>query len=254
MMKIIFIGAGNLATALAPAMLRSGFSILQIYSRTEASAAALAHRLNCSFTTDLSQIRDDADLYLFSVKDSVLPDLLGAMPHKAGLWAHTAGSVPMEVFHPFVARYGVFYPLQTFSKNREVDFRAIPIFIEAHDKTDSDILASAAERITDSVYQADSNQRKQLHLAAIFANNFTNHMYRLAASLVEKNGLPFDALKPLITETAAKIQSLHPADAQTGPAVRNDRSTIESHIAMLDDASIQEIYKLISDDIHAHYK
>ena len=111
MMKIIFIGAGNLATALAPAMLRSGFSILQIYSRTEASAAALAHRLNCSFTTDLSQIRDDADLYLFSVKDSVLPDLLAAMPPKAGLWAHTAGSVPMEVFPPFVARSGVFYPL-----------------------------------------------------------------------------------------------------------------------------------------------
>lgn len=249
-MKVIFIGAGNLATRLSTEMLERGFNIAQVYSKTEKSAKSLSLQLNCPYTTSLAAVADDADLYIFSIKDSILEEVLRAMPHRNGLWVHTAGSIPMEIFAPYVNRYGVFYPLQTFSKSREVNFQLIPFFIESKLVQDQELLEKAAWRMSQKVFYASSEQRKYLHLAAVFACNFTNHMYAIAAQLVEEHGLPFEALKPLIAETAAKIEELHPLQAQTGPAMRYDENVIERHLALLQEPRLKSLYEQLSKSIY----
>ena len=164
-MKIILIGAGNLATQLAVALQKKGMTPAYIYSRTRKSAEQLSERLRdvpCS--TDISQVPTDGDLYIFAVKDSALLDLVSRMPANRGLWVHTAGSMDMEVFAPYTARYGVFYPMQTFSKERETDFDDIPIFVEANHTNDTERLQELAGRLSTKVYEATSEQRKYLHL------------------------------------------------------------------------------------------
>ena len=229
---VVFIGAGNLATNLAKALYYKGFRIVQVYSRTEESARALAEKVEADYTTDLQEISKDAKLYI-----------------------HTAGSIPMSVWEGHAERYGVFYPMQTFSKQREVDFQEVPFFIEAKRAEDTELLKAIASTLSEKVYEADSEQRKSLHLAAVFICNFTNHMYALAADLLEKYNLPFEVMLPLIDETARKVHELAPRDAQTGPAVRYDENVMSNHLAMLvDSPALQEIYKLMSKSIHEHHK
>ncbi|MEG1615501.1 MAG: DUF2520 domain-containing protein [Bacteroidales bacterium] len=253
-MKVVFIGAGNLATRLSYEMHRKGFEIVQLFSQSKESAEALANCLQCDYTTSLQEVRNDAELYIFAVKDSVLEEVLQAMPHNKGLWVHTAGSIPMDIFAPYVSRFGVFYPLQTFSKNRECDFSSIPFFIEAHTAQDCSLLKKAASELSTKVIDASSEQRKHLHLAAVFANNFANHMFAIASRLVEEQGLPFDALQPLIAETAEKIRILHPLQAQTGPAMRYDENVMNNHLSLLNDENLREIYRLLSKSIYDHSK
>ena len=210
---IVFIGAGNLATNLAKALYRKGFRIVQVYSRTMESARTLAEKVEAEYTTDLQAVSKDAKLYIVSLKDDALVDLLPQITEgkQASLLVHTAGSIPMSVWEGHAERYGVFYPMQTFSKS--------------------------------------------LHLAAVFICNFTNHMYALAADLLEKYNLPFDVMLPLIDETARKVHELAPRDAQTGPAVRYDENVMSNHLAMLvDSPALQEIYKLMSKSIHEHHQ
>lgn len=250
-MKIILIGAGNLATQLALALQKKGLAPACIYSRTDESARQLSERLHhTDYTTDLAQLPTDGDLYIFAVKDSVLPDLLARMPANDGLWVHTAGSVDCEVFRPYAARYGVFYPMQTFSKEREVGFDNIPFFVEANSEDDTRLLHDLAARLSGKVYRADSEQRKYLHLAAVFACNFTNHLYALCDRILQEHGLPFEAMLPLIRETADKAADMPPFDAQTGPAIRYDRNIIAKQEALLDDPTLREIYSLMSRSIH----
>ena len=225
-MKIVFIGAGNLATQLSAEIQKKVFDIIHVYSKTIESASALGNILNCNYTNNLSEINTQADLYIFSVKDSALPEVLPLINIENGIAVHTAGSVSMNIFKPFFKNYGVFYPLQTFSKSRKVDFSNIPFFIEGSDLNVINILKDAASEISDKVYFIDSEQRKQLHLSAVFACNFTNHMYDIASKILKENNIPFEALKPLIRETADKIDVLSPNDAQTGPAVRYDENII----------------------------
>ena len=250
-MKVILIGAGNLATQLALALQKKGLTPAWVYSRTEESARRLSNRLPHSrYTTDLAQLPADGDLYIFAVKDSVLPDLLARMPANTGLWIHTAGSVDCEVFRPYSIRYGVFYPMQTFSKEREVDFDDIPFFIEANSEADTELLHHLASRLSGKVYRANSEQRKYLHLAAVFACNFTNHLYVLCDRILQEHGLPFEAMLPLIRETAAKVADMSPFDAQTGPAIRYDQNIIAKQEALLADPTLREIYSLMSRSIH----
>ena len=155
-MRIVFIGAGNLATHLSLAMQNAGMDIVQVYSHTLGHARELADLLGCDFTNSMESIVGDADLYLFSVKDSVLPGLLKQLPRNKALWVHTAGSLPMDILSPFTSRYGVFYPLQTFSKNREVDFHIVPVFIEANSLQDESLLKSMAEKLTQKVVPLSS--------------------------------------------------------------------------------------------------
>lgn len=251
--SVVFIGAGNLATNLAKALYRKGFRIEQIYSRTQESAQSLAQLVEADYTTELSAVVEDAQLYIVSLKDAafvqLLPELVAGK--EKSLWVHTAGSIPMSIWAGQAERYGVFYPMQTFSKQREVDFREIPVFIESNSEADTQLLKDIASTLSEKVYEATSEQRKSLHLAAVFTCNFTNHMYVLAAELLKKYQLPFDVMLPLIDETARKVHELQPLAAQTGPAVRYDENVINEHLRMLaDEPEAQELYRRISESIH----
>lgn len=250
---IVFIGAGNLATNLAKALYRKGFRIVQIYSRTEASARSLAEVVEAEFTTSLENINPFARLYIVSLKDAAFIELLSAIvagKKKDALMVHTAGSLPLSIWEGMTEHYGVFYPMQTFSKQREVDFREVPFFIEAASPEDTELLKAVAATLSERVFEVDSEQRKSLHLAAVFTCNFSNHMYALAAELLEKYRLPFDVMLPLIDETARKVHELKPKLAQTGPAVRYDENIINDHLNMLsDDPEMQKLYELVSRSI-----
>ena len=235
--SIVFIGAGNLATNLAKTLYYKGVRIVQIYSRTEESARTLAQVVEAAYTTDLSSVATDAQLYIVSLKDAafvqLLPEIVAGK--EDALWVHTAGSIPMDVWVGKVNRYGVFYPMQTFSKQRTVDFRQIPVFVESNSAADTQTLKDIASVLSEKVYEATSEQRKSLHLAAVFTCNFTNHMYALAAELLKKYQLPFEVMLPLIDETARKVHELEPRLAQTGPAIRYDENVINTHLQMLSD-------------------
>ncbi len=248
-MKIVFIGSGNLATNLGKALYRAGHEILQVYSRTAENADDFAELFECSATTDIYNIRCDADIYIFSVKDSVLERLANCVADSITdkLFVHTAGSMPMDVLP--VKRRGVLYPMQTFSKRREVDFSVIPTFVEAENEDDLQLLKTLAESITESVYVLDSEKRKNLHLSAVFCCNFVNHCYRLGEKVLD--GIPFSVMLPLIDETARKVHEMTPSDAQTGPAIRWDENVIENQMMMLDNKpEMKTIYEQLSKSIH----
>lgn len=249
-MKVIFIGAGRLATHLAIELSKLSFDILQVYSRTDLSAIELAQKVYAKATSNIREINSHADIYIFSVKDSALPELLDQIPPNNGFWIHTAGSIPLGIFEKYNNRYGVLYPLQTFSIDRNLDFRTIPIFLEANSKEDLKILFDISKRISDKVYSLSSEKRQYIHLTGVFACNFVNHMYSISQGILEKEGIPFETVLPLIDETAAKVHSLSPKDAQTGPAIRYDENVINKHIQLIEDTDLKEIYSLISKNIY----
>ena len=249
-MKVVVIGAGNVATRLSLAIQKTPASILQVYSRSKESACALAGRLGVAWSTQISEITPDADIYLFAVKDDALHGLISAMPKNRGLWVHTAGSLPMDIFKNKTGRYGVIYPLQTFSKHREIDLQTVPFFVEACLPDDEKLLIDFAGTLSSNVQTMTSEKRYYLHIAAVFACNFSNHLFVLAHKLLEEKQIPQDVLLPLIDETVAKIHTLSPLQAQTGPAVRYDREVINRHIECLSDPAMKEIYQLISKNIH----
>ncbi len=251
--SVVFIGAGNLATNLARAMHRAGYDIREVYSRTEESARSLAESVDAGWTTALDTVMTDAEIYIVALKDAVLAELLPQIAAGKGdaLLVHTAGSIPMDIWKGHAVRYGVFYPMQTFSKQREVDFKDIPLFVEAARPEDTSWLKEVASTLSGKVYEATSEQRKSLHLAAVFTCNFTNHMYALAAELLARYQLPFDVMLPLIDETARKVHHLDPHEAQTGPAIRYDENVINAHLAMLaHDPEMQHLYEAISQSIY----
>ena len=250
--RIVLIGAGNVATHLGLALQAKGCEIVQVYSRTEESAKELAERLQVPYTTSLEEVSANANLYIVAVKDAALQEIIPSLVkgREDALFVHTAGSIPMDVWKGSARRHGVFYPMQTFSKLRMVDFSSVSFFVEASGSDELRFLKELAMSLSPKVYEASSEQRRYLHLAAVFACNFTNHMYALSASLLEKQGLPFDAMLPLIDETARKIHELPPAQAQTGPAIRRDQNVMDKHLAMLSEEPVmREIYEKISKNI-----
>lgn len=249
-MNIVFIGAGNVATHLSASLREEGCLISQIYSRTETSARKLAEQCACAWTTDIKKLHANADVYLFATKDDVLQELIAQVPANNGFRIHTSGSMPMDVFRGYARHYGVLYPLQTFSKTRPLDFSEIPCFIEAESLESERFLQTFASKISRNVRVLSSEKRAYLHLAAVFACNFTNHMYVLAKRLLDKQDIDWSVLQPLIDETAAKLHTLSPHEAQTGPAVRYDRNIIERQVAMLEEPAARELYELISKNIH----
>ncbi len=253
MSKIALIGAGNLATNIGKALVHAGHAIVQVYSRTLESATQLAHVTGGDAITDLRQLVNDADLYLISVKDSALSTLLPVLckGREDRLFVHTAGSIPMDIFQPYARHYGVIYPMQTFSKQKEVNFREIPCFIEGSDESSLTLIKALCSTLSDRIIPLASEDRKYLHLAAVFACNFVNHCYALAADLVQCHHIPFDVMLPLIDETARKVHSLSPEEAQTGPAIRYDKNVILRQEALLgEDPLAQQIYSLMSESIH----
>lgn len=256
--SVVLVGAGRLATCLGKAFHRIGIPIVQVFSRTEQSARTLAEEVNAEWTTDIAAIRRDATLYLTALTDNALLQLIPLLTQgrEQALWVHTAGSVPMNVWQQGGVKHcGVVYPMQTFSKEREVNFQTIPIFIEASTPADLALLRALAGQLSGRVMEANSEQRKSLHLAAVFTCNFANHVYDLAARLLNHYGLPFDVMLPLIDETAAKVHTMLPRDAQTGPAVRHDTTVIDAHLRMLEpNPRMHEVYRLLSESIHYYSK
>jgi predicted short-subunit dehydrogenase-like oxidoreductase (DUF2520 family) len=248
-MKVVCIGAGNVATHLSKALYKAGFTITQIVSRTEDHAKMLAQSVNACWTSNPDNI-EEADLYIYSVSDSALEEAIRLNPHKEGLHVHTAGSMSLSLFEGSKERGGVLYPLQTFSKEKAVDFKGIPLFIEASSADDLNILRELASAISNQVYEASSAQRQQLHLAAVFACNFTNHLFAIAESILHEADIPFEVLRPLIQETIDKTATLSPREGQTGPAIRKDFNVMEKHLEKLTDHSQwKEIYRLMSQNI-----
>ena len=247
--QIVFIGAGNVATHLSLAMQEAGFSIAQIFSRCNDSAQTLAEELNCSYTTNINEMTTEASLYIFAVKDDALQDMIAAMPSNKGIWTHTSGSLSIDIFRGYTDSYGVIYPLQTISKHRETDLSKAPLFIEGNSAVVETAIYHVADRLSDSVTILSSEKRKYLHLAAVFACNFSNHMYTIASQILEKQGIDRHVLQPLINETAKKLCTMHPVQAQTGPAVRGDLSIMELHQALLDDEQMRRLYAMISESI-----
>lgn len=249
--KIILIGAGNVAHHLAAALLNAGENLCQIYSRTLESARQLGIKTGISYTADLGEVFPDGDIYIFCVSDDALQAMIKSIRINAdALLIHTSGSMPMDVLKSGAERYGVIYPVQTFSKRRELDFNEIPLCIEGCDARVTERVRTLAEKLSEKVYEVDSARRKDLHLSAVFASNFTNYMYSLAAKLLEENGMSFSMLRPLIFETAHKVMLLPPEEAQTGPAARGDEGIMGMHRNMLkNNKSLLRIYTMLSEGI-----
>jgi len=255
--RVVIIGAGNLATQLSLALTRKGIQVKQVFSQTLDSVKELAQKVNAEFTNDLSCLMTDADLYIISVKDSAIQEVLQNLSlDKNNLIVHTAGSISMDVLNGYTNNYGVFYPLQTFSKNRETDFSRIPICIEANNPSSLKKLQELAETLSTSVQQVNSEQRRTLHLAAVFVNNFVNHLYVIGSEILLDKKLDFNLLKPLILETVQKIETLPPIEAQTGPAIRNDQAVINAQLRQLQEfPEFQKIYNSMTESIyHIHQK
>ncbi len=236
-MKIVLIGRGRLATNLERALLKAGHEVVSINSRT------------------LENLPMEADAYIIAVKDSALKEVATAATkdRETQVFFHTAGSMPLSTFQGMARHYGVIYPMQSFSKERLVDFEEIPIFVEASDEKTMAVARQLTGSISGHVYELSSDDRQYLHLAAVFACNFANHCYAMAAEILEQHGMSFDMMLPLIDETARKVHQLHPLDAQTGPAVRYDENVIRHQAQLLlDHPDMKDLYERMS--LHIHRK
>ena len=248
--NFVSIGAGNVATHLVKALCNKGYHLNQVYSRTLGSAKALADLHDAEYTNSPNEIITCAGFYLVSVPDQVLPTILNSIEIHDQLIFHTAGSCGLEVFGKKFMHFGVLYPLQTFSKNVSLNISKDPILIEASDNTSLQGIEHIARTISEKVFVTDSETRRWIHLAAVFACNFTNHMLVLSDGILHKKQLDPTLLQALIKETFRKSLEMDPAEVQTGPAVRDDTITIDKHIKMLEDQPLlQKIYTFTSESI-----
>lgn len=246
MISVTLLGAGNVGTHLFKAFNENNqITVKQWFNRN--LDAITKYKNEVAITDDLSHL-EVADIYIIAVSDDAVANMSSALPFKNRLVVHTAGSIHIHNLDK-KNRRGVFYPLQSFTKTADLDFSEIPICIETLDKADYPILKSLALKLGGPVKKVNSDQRKMLHLAAVFVNNFTNQIYRIAHEITESEAAEFDLLKPLILETAKKIQDISPYMAQTGPAKRNDKKTIKNHLKLLKNEEHKEIYKLITKSI-----
>ncbi|PVY44040.1 Rossmann-like and DUF2520 domain-containing protein [Pontibacter virosus] len=255
-MKTTLIGSGNIAWHLGKALQRAGHEIVAVYSLTAAHREELAEVLPPAKAVDSLDLRaTGAELFVIAVPDAAIASVAATVQVPNGaMIVHTSGSQPLAVLQGIAgARPGVFYPLQTFSKFKPVDFSTIPILLEAEDEQTLQALQEVASTISKEVHQVDSHKRKQLHLAAVFACNFTNHLLGISRQLLQEAALPDTLLQPLIQETIAKAMQSHPFQVQTGPAVRHDQNVIEEHLRLLQDQPLyQQVYQLLTQSIKDH--
>jgi len=247
--RISIIGSGNVATSISKAIVNKGFTLVQVCSRKIENAQFLVAQLpsekNIEAIADFSNLNENVDCYIVCVNDDAIATVLNAFPFKDKLIMHTSGSVGLGVFKGFNL-CGVFYPLQTFSKENPIDFDEVPLCIEGSSKEVVEMLVQFGKQLSNKVVELNSQQREVLHLAAVFACNFSNYMYDVAHELTTKNKVDFSILLPLINETANKIKKQTPKEAQTGPAKRNDQKIIAKHLTMLENNPNKELYQLIT--------
>ncbi|MBA6152442.1 Rossmann-like and DUF2520 domain-containing protein [Gelidibacter maritimus] len=251
MISVVILGAGNVATHLFNAFYNANdITVSQWFNRNISHLSSYKNKV--AITDNLSELKE-ADLYIIAVSDDAIANLSSQLTFENRLVVHTSGTVNIHDLDK-KNRRGVFYPLQTFSKTAELNFADVPICIEAIDKSDRRILKGLAKAVGSNSHKVNTNQRKALHLAAVFVNNFTNQLYRVAHEITEAEGVEFDILKPLILETAKKVQILSPYMAQTGPAKRNDKKTLKKHIDLLKDEQHQAIYELLTASIQKTHR
>lgn len=250
MIKVSILGTGNVATHLFRAFSNSAeIEIVQVIGRNKEALQAFGKEEKT--TTDFSRLKF-SDIYIVALSDSSINFVSQEITINNSLIVHTSGNTPMSALSTHQRR-GVFYPLQTFSKSNELDFKNVPVCLEANDEADLALLKKLAHLVSENVYEISTEQRKSLHLAAVFTNNFTNYIYHVGSEICKENNVPFEILSPLIQETAEKIKSLSPFDAQTGPARRGDHNTISNHLEQLNNPEYKAVYELLSKSIEKTY-
>lgn len=249
-MNIIMIGSGNVAAVLGRLFVKAGHHIIQVVGRNPKAASALAYEWNTISTNYKSPIRKDADIYIIAVSDDAIDDVVNDLKLPGKIVAHTAASVPKEILKPVTQHYGVFYPLQSMRKEM-TSLPEVPIFFDGSDDMTKKKLAALAQSISpEQVTEAGDDARMKLHVAAVIVSNFTNHLYTLAADYCRKEGLDFKQLLPLIEETAQRLKEVSPKEAQTGPAIRHDKETIEKHLELLKSyPQLKNLYVLLTESI-----
>jgi len=252
MYKVAFIGAGNVAWHLAPALEKEQIILVtEVYSRTKKNARKLTRLLyEAKAVTSLDFSKSEAEIFILAIPDDAFSEvILNLQLPENALIAHTSGTKPMAVLERF-ERYGVFYPLQTFSQAKKVDFQKIPFCLEASDSEDLDILVELADTLTQNIFHITSKEREKLHISAVFACNFTNHLMAIASDILQQHDLDFELIKPLIQETMSKVLTHEPHQVQTGPAIRKDQQTIERHLELLENhPEFQQIYRIMTESI-----
>jgi len=254
-MDIVLLGSGNVATHFGKALFDAGHRVVQVYSQTKAHAIVLADALNARAIDDLEAIDLAADLYLIAVTDGAIGQVAAQLPAALnGIVAHTAGSVDMAVLIPHAQKYGVIYPVQTFSIAKPVDFSSVPLALEASDEATYAQLTQLVDPLSTQIFSCDSRQRLALHVAAVFASNFTNHLYAIGADILRKHALDFDLIRPLILETAQKVMAFSPREVQTGPAIRHDVGTMQKHLELLKEGhqGLVALYQQLSEQIYSN--
>lgn len=251
--KITIIGSGNVAYHLAKRLWECSFYITQIFSRKVKNARFLAEQVNAEYTAQLMDIERSSDIYIIAISDDAIESVgeeLSEILPKQAMIVHTSGATPSTVFENNFQNYGVFYPLQSFSKNKPADFDQIPICLDASNEKTFQQLKKIAERISPKVYNINDEQRAYLHVAAVYVNNFSNYLYHIAAEILDERQIPFELLKPLILETAQKVQTHLPSNMQTGPAMRGDQITMKRHLELLEvDVEKRKLYEYLSKQI-----
>jgi len=248
--NIVIIGSGNVATHLAIALKKAGHAILSVISRNAENASLIAEKINSQFSSDFSSVPSEADFIIVAVKDEAVAEIVSKLNTGNAIVAHTSGSIDMNVFQNHAKFFGVFYPLQTFHKEKELAINEVPFCIEGNNETTAKALSELAASISSNIHFVDSEKRKVLHVAAVFACNFTNHFYSIAEKILAEKYLSLDILRPLIKETARQVMDKSPSQLQTGPAVRGDEKIMQQHLNYLaEEPALAELYKLISEHI-----
>lgn len=249
-MNIVILGSGNAATHFGQVFQQIGHQIVQVYSKTKANADALAFALQCPSTNHLGQVVQDADLYLIAVSDQSIASVVERMPKDIrGIVTHCSGATDMSILGRF-KHYGVIYPPQSLSKSKSIDFSSIPFCVEGDTESTSDTLLRLAQTFSAKSIPCNSQQRLAIHLSSVLVNNFPNILYQIAYELLEEHNLSFDLVRPIIRETAEKVQNNVPITVQTGPAIRGDETTQQKHLKFISNRpDLQQIYQLLSHQI-----
>lgn len=252
--NVAIIGSGNLATNLSLELTKKAVNINLVYSKTIDNAGYLAKKINAKVLENLSDLEDNLDLIILSITDNAYDEVLNKLSVTSVPIVHTAGSIPLDIFKDKFQHYGVFYPFQTFSKQRILNFEHIPVCIEANSTLLLEQLDDLGKLISKRVYKLTSEQRQKLHLCGIISNNFSNFLYTLAGDYLEKEGMDFEILLPLIKETIEKLEDLPPKKAQSGPAVRGNKNVIAKHKELLkNEPRLLNLYSLLSENILEYY-
>jgi predicted short-subunit dehydrogenase-like oxidoreductase (DUF2520 family) len=248
--KVSIIGAGNVATHLGQRFFDCKINLVNVFSRDYSKAQQLAERVEAIPVNQLSDLSDEADIFIIAVKDDAIHLVAEQILFQNKLVVHTSGATPSTVFEKAFERYGIFYPLQTFSVGQPVDFETLPICVDANSAKDLQLLEDLGKVICPNIYKIDDKERAILHVCAVMVNNFTNHLYSIANDVLDRENISMNILKPLIQETVNKIQSNSPKEMQTGPAIRKDSQTIKKHLSFLEKyPNYQMMYRMMSESI-----